>query len=171
MKLLKNNSGISMIMLVIAIIMMALIVTFAVFSSRNTTTEATFASSYRNLSTVKEACDDAELLIEINPNEYNEYYFFGTPIPESERSDIKSKCGLTSEEEFGERTYIIKPASNNEERRILENLELKNISDTYVVDLTNKKYYLLNGVKAETSGEKILYEYRDMLTAYELLIK
>lgn len=176
----KSNSGISLIMLVITIVMMAIIVSFAVFSTQNTSDEAKFVSAYSSLKAVKDAVEDAEGLIEINPSLYDDYYFFGNEIKysikdESEKEQLAKDCGLESIDQFGERTFLIGKGETEEEKRILENLELKGISNKYVVDLDNDKYYLVNGIshkKSDDSEEtETLYEYRDMLMVYELLTK
>lgn len=176
----QNEKGVSVIMLIIAIAMMAIIVSFAVFYSKDTTPEAKLASAYSSLKTIKEACDNAQMLIELNPAEYDEYYFFGNNLQykitnSSELSNLITKCGLTSIDDLSERTYIIKPEDGEEEKRVLENLELKGVTNTYIVDLENKKYYLVGGAKrvdslGNSSGDESVYEYKDVIEAYEMLI-
>lgn len=173
---LNNQKGITIIMLVIAVIMMIIIVSFAVFNAPKSTEEAKIAKAYTSLKTIKEACENALYYIEINPTEYDEYYFFGGNIQHKITNGMISgidlgetaiKFGLASESDFSPRTYIIKPASNDEEQRILKNLELKGVEETYIVDLENEKYYVLNGV---TRGEESrVYEYKDILLSYEML--
>lgn len=175
----KNNKGISLIMLIVAILMMLIIVTLAVFYSRNTTPEAKFASDYYSLTSVKNACEDAKMLIEINPNKYDEYYFFGNNIynkksgdvllTDADRSNIAKECGLDETYEFNDETYVIYPAISEEDERILENLELKGITKTYIVDLQNTEYYVLGGIK-HSSGDKV-YEYKDVVSSYEMLVE
>lgn len=171
---LKNNKGVSLIMLVIAVIMMIIIVSFAVFSSKNTTPEAKLAAAYTSLKAVKDASTNALMLIEINPDEYDEYDFFGHNIQfnnsDLELNNIKQDCGIaTTGEEFSNRTYKIAPATNDEEKRILEKLDLKGITATYIVDLENNKYYILGGVERVDGGT--LYEYREIETSYQMLVK
>lgn len=175
-KIIGNKKGISLIMLVITVIMMAIIVSFAVFSSRNVTPESKLAAAYSSLKAIKDACDNAVNLIEINPDEYNEYYFFGqnikSLIDEENLTDLLKNCGLGKETnpilEISDRTYLIKNSESESDLRKLERLELKGVSSTYIVDLENEKYYLLNGVK-RLDGESV-YEYKDLLKAYNLLI-
>ena len=161
-------------MLIIAVVMMAIIVSFAVFFSQDTTPEAKLASAYSSLKVIKDACDNAETLIELNPAEYDDYYFFGYNIQHNitdaaELNEYATKCGLASSVNFSDRTFIIKPAETDEEERILKNLELKGVSSTYVVDLDNEKYYIVGGAE-KVDGEK-LYEYKAIIRAYEMLVK
>lgn len=165
-----NNKGISLIMLVITVLMMAIIVSFAVFSSRNITPESKLAAAYASLKAVKDACDNAVTLIEINPNEYDEYYFFGKSIhelmSENEVQTLRTKFDCES---FSERTYLIQNSDVDYDKRILERLELKNISSSYVVDLENENYYIVNGV--ERGNEPTIYEYKKILKEYNILIE
>ena len=112
MNFLENNKGISMVMLVITVIMMAIVLSFALFSSRNVAPEAKVATAYSSLKTVKDACENAINLTQINPKDYTEYYFFGynvqTNNDEAFVEDIVTKCGLTSVDKISERTYLIK---------------------------------------------------------------
>ena len=120
----KKQSGVSIIMLVITIAMMAIIVSFAVFSSQNITPEAKLASAYSSIKAVKDACDNAMTMIEINGDEYDEYYFFGKNIQSlltpGELDTIAQNCGLTSASKFSDRTYMIKNSSSENDKRILE---------------------------------------------------
>ena len=54
------------------------------------------------------------------------------------------------------------------EKRILENLELKGITSTYVVDLENNNYYIVGG--AERVDGSTVYEYKEIVTAYDILV-
>lgn len=173
-KILNAQKGVSVIMLIIAVVMMAIIVSFAVFYSQDTTPEAKLASAYSSLKAVKDACDNAETLMELNPAEYDDYYFFGYNVQHNisdtlELNEYAVECGLASYLDFSERTFMIKPASNEEEERILKNLELKGVANTYVVDLDNDKYYIVGGTKR--ADDRVLYEYKDIVRAYEMLVK
>lgn len=169
--MMKNNKGVSIIMLVITIAMMAIIVSFSVFSSKNITPEARLAAAYANIKTVKDACDNAMTMIEINPVEYDEYYFFGdniqTLMTATNLESIIADCGLTSTADISERTYVINYTDSDNNKRILERLELKGVENTYIVDLENEKYYILHG--AERSDGNKVYEYKDILRAYQML--
>ena len=70
----NNQNGVSLIMLAIAIMMMLIIVSFAVFNSQNTTPEAKVAASLSSLASVKDACENALGLIELNPKDYDDFY-------------------------------------------------------------------------------------------------
>ena len=171
----KNQKGVSMIMLVIAVLMMIIIASIAVYNAPKSRDEANFVKDYASLKAVKEACENALYLIEINPAEYSEYYFFGNnmqfnvenDVIDMEMSEIAQKCGLTSQNDFSSRTYIISGGITDEEKRTLKRLELKDIEDMYVVDLENAKYYILNGIERE--NDETLYEYQDILLSYKML--
>lgn len=119
------------------------------------------------------------MLIELNPDEYDEYYFFGNNIhhkrtsddavlSDSEKQEIAKDCGLGEGYTFNEDTYLIKPAETDEEKKVLENLGLKSVTSAYVVDLLNEQYYIVGGIE-HASGEKI-YEYKDIVKSYEMLV-
>ena len=171
----QSNKGVSMIMLIITVIMMAIIVSFAVFYSQNITPEAKLASAYSSMKTVKDACDNAEGFISLNPNEYDDYFFFGKSIHNALSTDqvtnIATEFGIDAGD-LSERTYMIEPIDraddSKEAKRKLENLELKGIEDTYIVDLDNKKYYLVGGIE-NIEGIK-LYEYSEILKGYSMLV-
>lgn len=172
-KVRKEQKGVSLIMLVIAIAMIAIVASYAIFYSQNTTPEAKLARAYSSLKTVKDACGNAMMLIELNPNEYDEFYFFGDNIHQIHQdatalNEIAVDCGLSSSLDFSERTYLIKPAEIDEEEIILKNLELKGIQDTYIVDLEKDRYYVLDGI--EYLDGTTLYEYRSIVSAYEMLV-
>ena len=171
----QSNKGVSIIMLIITVIMMAIIVSFAVFYSQNITPEAKLASAYSSIKTVKDACDNAEGFIDLNPDEYDDYFFFGKSIHNSlsvnEVANAAAEFGLGAED-FSARTFVIEPTEGasepKEAQRILENLELKGVTNTYIVDLDNKKYYLVGGIE-NIEGIK-LYEYSEILKGYSMLV-
>lgn len=171
----QSNKGVSIIMLIITVVMMAIIVSFAVFYSQNITPEAKLARAYSSIKTVKDACDNAEGFIDLNPDEYDDYFFFGESIHNSLSmngvSNVAAEFGLSAED-FSERTFLIEPIEDaddsKEAERILENLELKGVVDTYIVDLDNKKYYLVGGIE-NIEGIK-LYEYNEILRGYSMLV-
>jgi len=171
--IISNKNGVSIIMLVIAVAMIAIVASFAVYYAQNTTPEAKMASGYASLKVVKDACDNAVTLIELNPNEYYEEYFFGKNVHEkyndlAQLNELAVNCGLSSSLDFSQRTYEIKPPETSEEEVIIKNLELKSIQDTYIVDLEKDKYYVLKGI--EFMDGNIIYEYRDVVSAYQILV-
>ncbi len=185
----KSNKGISLIMLVITIAMILIIVSIAVFSSKSNTPEAKLASAFVSLQAVREACKNAENLIEINPDEYNYEYFFGHNLFERIEGANKEQTitnlisekgiGITREEfdHFSNKTYVIKSKDDQivlenqdyhqEDLVVLERLDLNGVSETYIVDLENGLYYLVGGTGRPDSTK--VYEYRDIENTYELL--
>ncbi|MBO5179418.1 MAG: hypothetical protein J6B87_03635 [Clostridia bacterium] len=155
-----SQKGISLIQLVIVIILLLIIASFALFSSNEVTVEARLARDYESLKMVKESTEHAVNLMEINPEEYEEIEIFTKKFNSSDYARI----GLTSAADLSERSYEINV--DNQEK-----LDLENITEerTYIVDLENKKYYILDGIERE-EGSKV-YEYVDVLRLYNLLSK
>ena len=94
------------------------------------------------------------------------YYFFGRNVQTdgSDLIEIQEKCGGVT---LSERSYKISDSTDDENKRRLENLEISKINNTFIVDLENKKYYILDGVK-KADGNKV-YEYREIELSYDML--
>lgn len=154
-----NQKGITLIQLVITIVVMIILASMAIFQGGNVTTEAMIAREYESLREVKKAVEQTVLLMEMNPEDYKEEEIFGGSIS---KDAYYKRVGLTSSDELSDRTYSI--SKSNE-----KNFELDKIPDekVYIVDLENKKYYILDGVQKE-DGE-IIYEYKDILKIYNML--
>ncbi|MBR6252546.1 MAG: hypothetical protein IKR04_01720 [Clostridia bacterium] len=167
----RNNKGVTMMLLVVTIILMIIIAFLAVFYSQNVTPEARISAAYTSLNAVKESCIAAVQFT--NVGQEDEYHFFGKTISQehpTEVSDYESRCGLSSSEHFGNRTYLIDPFSTREEdKRRITNLELSNLKYTFVVDLDNEKYYIVDGVSRNTDGSDTRYEYFDIQAMYDML--
>ncbi len=170
----KNNKGISIIMLVITIILMLILTSIAVYYSSNIAPEARLAAAYTSLGNVKEACTRALTEIDFSSENIDEFYFFGNVYSKkyttkAERDALAVRCGLENSEALSERTYEIGTTDDDENRRRVENLELSGISQTYLVDLDNDNYYLVDGVR-KADGTKV-YEYRDIMASYQMLTR
>lgn len=177
-KVLKNNHGVTIVMLVITVIILLMLTAFAVFYSNNIAPEARVAAAYSSLKSIKDACEQAVADVELRPDQYDEFYFFGKTITrevadgiitQSEFDDYATKCGLSSASDFGERTYRITPESDQGVKERLKKIELSRISSSYIVDLDNDKYYIVGGVKRKTGD--FYYEYKDIQRMYEMLTK
>ncbi len=169
----KNNRGVSIVMLVITIVLMIMLTSIAIYYSNNIAPEANLASSYASLLAIKDACDRAMYEVEADPLNFDEYYFFGDSITKKyssyEVAQLAAKCGLYSTDQFSNRTYEISDSKDVDNRRILKNLEISSISKHYVVDLENEKYYLVDGVR-KSDGFKV-FELKDMFSAYQMLVE
>ena len=165
---LKNNKGVTVTMLVITIVLMIMIASFAVFYSQDIAPEARLASTYSSLKEIKSACDRAILEIELDPSTYDEYYFFGNSIDKdgSNKDKLADKCGVTPET-FSSRTYNIANDDTEDNKRRIERLEISSISESYVVDLENEKYYVVGGVKR--SNGDVVYEFKDIELMYDMI--
>jgi hypothetical protein len=174
----KNNKGVTMIMLVITIILMILIASFAVYYSNNIGPEARLAAQYSSLKEVKAACDNAIIQMELDPDNLDEFYFFGHAIDYLDKHDeltldgkkvsydeVMKRCNTNK---FSGRTYVIVNDGTNESQLRLSHLELSNVSYNYVVDLDYQKYYLVDGVK--DSSNQFVYELSDIEKAYSNLL-
>lgn len=166
----KNNKGISIIILIITIILMILITSMAVFYSNYIAPEARLAAAYTSLVTIRDACTGALNEITIDPS-LDEFDFFGNTVkknmPATELDDLARRCGLVSGNDFGDRTYKISNDKDPENQRRLEAMEIRGITQTFVVDLDKDKYYLVNGVKK--ADNTIVYEYKDVMASYTML--
>ena len=173
---LKSNKGVSLIMLVITIILMIILASYAVYYSYNIAPEAKLAAAFTSLKEIKNACNRAILEIEMDPSNYDEYYFFGDSIQKEENDTgvsgfvqkLAEKCGVTADD-FSERTYLISNDGTDASKRRLVNLEISSISESYIVDLENEKYYILGGVKR--ANKEYVYEYRDIELMYDMITK
>lgn len=175
---LKNNHGVTIVMLVITVIILLMLTAFAVFYSNNIAPEARVAAAYSSLKEIKDRCEGAVADVEERPEQYDEFYFFGKTITrevadgiitQSELDDYAIKCGLSDASEFGERTYRITPGEDQSVKARIKALELSSISGSYIVDLDNDKYYIVGGVKRKTGD--FFYEYKDIQRMYEMLTK
>lgn len=162
----NSEQGMSLMMVIITIIMMLIIISFAIFSSQNMTQETRLATAYASLGAVKEACEEASVLIELHPETYSESYFFGQSVQEAfdndEREDLLKRCGIV-EPEIGVHTYFLDQADKD----LWKRLEMSDVSRSYVVDLDHQKYYLVDG-EEHMEGE-IIHEYEEFVKAYQLL--
>jgi len=182
----RNNKGVTMIMLIITLIMLFILASISVYSSQRTSSEAKFTSAYESLSNVKEACDNALNLIEVSyanggddtGEMIDEFYFFGKTIRQEgiDEEELREKCGLVSGESFGERTYLIENTNNKDDiegseadKRRLERLGIKNLSVRIVADLDNEKYYVYGGAKRKDSTT-VIYELKDFIKSYGTLV-
>ena len=174
----KNNKGVTLIMLVITIILMILIASFAVYYSNNIGSEARLAAQYSSLKEIKAACDNAIIQIELNPVAYDEFYFFGHNIEYLDKNgelkldgekvdafEVMKRCNTSK---FSPRTYVIVNDGTPENQTRLSHLELSNVTYNYVVDLDYQKYYLVDGVKDSTN--QFVYELSDIEKAYSNLL-
>lgn len=166
----RNNRGVTLIMLVITVIVLIMLTTFAVYYSQDIAPEARLATAYSSLKEVKTACMEAKSAIELRPDLYDEYDFFGKNIflDGSDVEDLAKRCGLTSSDEFSkEHTYKISPELDDENKRRIEKLEISSVDRIYICDIENNNYYLVNGVKRKTGS--MYYEYKDIQYMYEML--
>ena len=164
-----NNKGVTMMLLVVTIILMIIIAFLAVFYSQNVAPEARIASAYSSLNTVRETCKGITLLYN---STNDEYYYFGKNIKlehtDSEVADYAERCGVSSFD--GDRVYLINPFSDKEEdKRRIKNLELSNLSEEFIVDLDNDKYYIVDGVSRNNSTNDVKYEYKDIKVLYDMV--
>ncbi len=164
-----NNKGVTMMLLVVTIIVLLMLTSFAVYYSNDIAPEAKLAKTYNSLTEVRKACQQALSTIELKPDDYDEYYFFGKSIYQdgSNVADIEARCNLGGEH-FSERTYIFTPENDDEIKRRIQRLELSTVDGYYVADLENRNYYVIDGVKRKGQDERV-YEYNDIQKLYNVL--
>lgn len=132
--------------------------------SDDVTVEARIAREYESIKSVKTAVDEAVNLIDMNPDVYKEQEMFGEKLG-TEKEDYYKKIGLSSASELSDRTYLI-----NEENQEKLSIESMTEDKSYIVDLDNEKYYVVDGVRRTTEDEKV-YEYMDILKLYNLVVQ
>ncbi len=167
-----GNKGVTMMLLVITIILMIMIAFLAVYYSENVAPEARVASAYASLKAIKDTCRSTVILYDSNRDEY---YFFGNNIKtehtDAELEEYAKRCGLNGKEDLqGDRVYLIDPFSDRvEDKRRIKNLELSNLSNAFIIDLDNDKYYLIDGVARIDGSNYISYEYMDIQSMYDMI--
>ncbi len=180
----RNNKGVTMMMLIITIIMLFILISISVYSSQRTSSEAKFTSIYESLLNVKSACNNALNLIEVSyatgedgdGEIIDEFYFFGNTVMQEglDIVELKEKCGLPSDDSgsgdvLGSRTYLIENTRDESDKRRLERLGIKNLSIKVVADLDNDKYYVYDGAKRKDDAYKV-YELNDFIKSYDTLV-
>lgn len=155
------QKGVTLIQLVVLIIVLLIIVSFAIFSVDNITDESIIAREYESLKEVKIGVDQTLNLIEMNPEKYKEEEKFVDNIS-GKKDEYYSRIGLDSASELSDRSYLIN--SENQDK-----LEINKILEerSYVVDLENEKYYIVDGVQRK--GKERIYEYSDISREFNLL--
>ncbi len=158
-------------MLVITIILMIILSSYAIYYSENIAPEAKLGAAYTSLTNIKGACERALNEIAMGADDVNEFYFFGNNIRTdgTDLDDLAKRCGLESSELFGTRTYLIGIEDTPENQRRVANLEITGMKQSYVVDLDNEKYYVLDGVRK--ADKAMVYEYKDIKSSYQMLSK
>ncbi len=169
MKLAINNKGVTMMLLVVTVIVLLMITSFAIYYSNNIAPEARLARAYNSLSEIRKACLQAQSSIELKPELYDEYYFFGKSIYQdgSNVADIEARCNLGGEH-FSERTYLLTSDNDDEIKRRIQRLEISTVDGYYVADLGNRKYYIIDGVKRKGQDDRV-YEFNEIQQLYKVL--
>ncbi len=159
----RNDKGISLLQVLISIIIIIMISSFAILYSSHTSTEAKLARLYSEMSAVKDAYKNALMLNELNPDEYSLETLFPDKVTNEWISDNYARIGFSSKPSEAIGWYLITPEN-------AENIELEKVQGTYVIDNTNDLIYLLDGFSRE-GQEETVYEYEDILKLYKGTIK
>lgn len=159
-----SQKGISLVQLIIVIILLLILASLSILLSDDVTVEARIAREYESIKSVKTAVDEAINLIDMNPEIYKENEMFGQRLGEK-KEEYYQKIGLTSPDELSDRVYLIN--EDNQEKLSIENMTEEK---SYIVDLDNKKYYVIDGVRRTSKDEKV-YEYVDIVKLYNLVVQ
>lgn len=138
----NRQNGITMIMMVITVVMMALIAAFSIYNSKETIVETKITKAYNEIREVKDAVMRYAML-------------------NLEMSDLRG-CLVSNPANYGSVLDSYYPSYENhvfyflnfkEQKNVLEDiLELRNVENNYIIDatdLSNLKVYLVNGIQIE----------------------
>lgn len=156
--MLRNNRGITLIQVIVTMIIVIIIASFAIWYSKNTSTEAKLTRLYNEISTVREACNDAIVINELNPTEYPLSKLF----TKKWTSEPLSEFGIGSEVDT-DNLYVITPDN-------ADGLELEKIKNTYIYDMKNDKLYIQGGF-SRIDQDVVEYEYTDIERLYRSTLK
>ncbi len=152
--MLKNEKGVSLIQVIVTMIIAILIASFAIWYAKNTSTEAKLTRIYNEMSTVKDACKDALVINELNPDEYPLSKLFTKKITTEDVSDFGIDASVDVEN-----LYVITPEN-------AENLELEKVKNTYIYDAENDKLYIQGGF-TRIGQDEVGYEFKDVMRLYK----
>ncbi|MBQ9266876.1 MAG: hypothetical protein IJ217_01095 [Clostridia bacterium] len=158
----RNERGVTLASVIVAIIIIIIIASFAIWYSSNTSTEAKLARAYAEVHSVKEAYENAKTLNEINPTTYPISSLF-EPVTESWLQSNYARIGLFSPDAGADNLYLITPDNAYK-------IELEKILGEYVVDMATDKVYLVDGFYRNNENS-IVYEFKDIEMLYYNTLK
>ena len=163
-----DNKGVSLVQVIIAIVIIIIITSFAIWYASNTSTEAKLTRIYAEITAVKEGYDNAKMLNEVNSTAYDfskiessEVYIKGNY--ESKEIEFMDKISDTSE------LYLVTPDNAKE-------IEVEKIVFDYVIDGKTGNVYLIGGYESRLdenlkNNVTVVYEYKDIVREYQATLR
>lgn len=152
--MLKKEKGVTLIQVIVTMIIAILIASFAVWYAKNVSTEAKLTRIYNEMSTVKDACKDALVINELNPDEYPLSKLFTKKITSENIADFGIDTSIDTEN-----LYVITPENAG-------SLELEKVKNTYIYDAQNNKLYIQGGF-SRIGQDEVGYEFNDVMRLYK----
>ena len=153
----KREEGVTLIQTVIAVVMIALIASFAIFNSRDTVVETRVAKVYNEILTVKKAVLELEMLEEKGMEIFTE----------SKIQNLDSYPEIASHGKANQEYYYLD--FEKEGNLLQEKLDIRNIENNYIVNVKNIEdieIFLVNGVKIRNEifykDDEIIEKYNDI---------
>lgn len=157
----KKEFGISLIQVIIAVILIIIITSFALWYASNTSSEVKLARVYSEISSVREAYKNAIVLNELNSETYPlDELFETTSITylNSNYSNEEVKFLQLNSVSSTDTLYLVKP--DNAKKLELEKIELE-----YVIDDTTGNIYLIGGFLRDSDSNPV-YEFKEIEYLY-----
>ena len=156
--MLRNERGVTLVQVIVTMVIVIIIASFAIWYSKNTSTEAKLTRLYNEITTVKEACNDARVINELNPTEYPISKLFTKKWTSEPLSEFGVDAGADTDD-----LYVITPDN-------ADGLELEKIKNTYIYDMKNDKLYIQGGF-SRIDQDTVEYEYTDIVRLYKSTLK
>lgn len=156
--MLRSERGVTLVQVIVTMVIVIIIASFAIWYSKNTSTEAKLTRLYNEITTVKEACNDAIVINELNPTEYPISKLFTKKWTSEPLSEFGIDAGADTDD-----LYVITPDN-------ADGLELEKIKNTYIYDMKNDKLYIQGGF-SRIDQDTVEYEYTDIVRLYKSTLK
>lgn len=156
----KNEKGITLIQVVIAVVMLTLIASFAVLNSNDTAVETRIAKAYNEIIEVKKAVIELKMLDE----DELKMVLSGDKI-----DSLDEYPNLASYNKPDQEYYVLKFENEDKKDILLDTLELRNIENNYIVnikDIENIEVFFEKGVRVRNevfySDDEIIEKYKNI---------
>lgn len=160
-----KNQGITILQIVITIVVMMIIATYAILYSQGTPTEAKLSKIYTEIKEIKSVLVEASSLNNIRKQGENLNIYEEILIPKVDNLEYQNVIGEGNTKEY----YYLDFTSS----RKLENVfELENIGNDYLLEYDTMNIYLVKGVGIKSGSDEIkVYKADDIEKHYNNLLK
>lgn len=153
----KNEKGITLIQTVIAVVMIAIIASFAILNSNDTVVETRIAKVYNEIKEVKKSIIEIKILDE----DEIKNVLSGDKI-----DDLAGYPNLAKYKKPDQEYYLLEFENEEKRNMLLDTLELRNIENNYIVnvkDIENIEVFLEKGVKIRN---EVFYSEPEIIEKY-----